>query len=112
VTEEADSDLDPALLHILSPDEELHVQARAIEGTLAVTDRRVVVTKEGRVTMDVPYAELRRVQFDIERERPATLVIVPESPSQPPDVLAIEVDQYENVARALTLVGRGLAAAG
>jgi hypothetical protein len=103
---------DPSLLHILEPDEELHVQAQAIEGILAVTSRRLVVTKEGRITLHVSYGELRRIQFDIERERPATVVIVPQSPSQSPDVLSIDVDQYENVARALAIVGQGLAAAG
>jgi hypothetical protein len=112
MSQERDTQPDPSLLHILEPDEELHVQAQAVEGILAVTNRRLVVTKEGRITLDAAYRELRRIQFDIERERPATVVIVPQSPSKSPDVLSIPVEQYETVARALAIVGQGLAASG
>jgi hypothetical protein len=111
MSEERNPQPDPSLIHILEPDEELHVQAQAVEGIFAVTNRRLVVTKEGRITLDVAYSEMRRIQFDIERDRPATVVIVPESATKSPDVLSIPVDQYETVARALAIVGQGLAAA-
>jgi hypothetical protein len=97
---------EPNLLHILQPDEELAVQAQATDGVIAGTNRRLVVTSEGRIRLDVAYGELRRVQFDIERGRPATLVIVPDAPSHPPEVLAIPPSQYEEVARLLAVVGQ------
>ena len=68
-----------------------------------------MVTNDGRIGLDVPYQELRRVQFDIERARPATFVIVPEHPANQPEVLAIPVSEYENAARALAVIGRNIA---
>jgi len=53
---------------------------------------------------------LRRIQFDVERRRPATLVLVPELPRDEPQVLAIEPERYEEVADALVIIGRRLAA--
>jgi hypothetical protein len=109
MTHEPSQDREPALLHILKPDEELYVQARATDAVVAVSDRRLVVTNGGRVALDLPYQELRRVQFDIERTRPATFVVVPEHPANPPEVLAIPVSEYENAARVLAVIGRNIA---
>jgi hypothetical protein len=105
VTQNPRETAEPGLLHILQPDEELAVQARAMDGLVAGTNRRLVVTSEGRIRLDVAYEEVRRVQFDIERGRPATLVIVPDEPSHPPEVLAIPASEYENAARLLAIVG-------
>jgi hypothetical protein len=94
---------------LLDPNEQVHAEAQADDGTLVVTDKRVAVTlRPDRFDLDVPFEALRRVQFDIERERPATLVIVPELPSDEPVVLVIPPEQYESVARALALLGRRL----
>jgi hypothetical protein len=109
VSQQREADVEPSLLHILQPDEELHVQARAMDGIVAVTNRRVVITSNERVTMDVHYGELRRIQFDIERGRPATFVVVPDDPSNPPEVLAIPASEYENTARVLALIGQRIA---
>ena len=57
-------------------------------------------------------SSVRRVQFDIEKARPATLVIVPERPDDPPQVLAVPADHYEAVAAALVTIGIRLASAG
>jgi hypothetical protein len=73
-----------------------------------VTDRRVAVAEEERIALDLPFAGLRRIQFDIERERPATLVIVPEHPSHEPQVIAVPPDRYREVTRALALIGERL----
>jgi hypothetical protein len=108
VSQERDQEAEPSLLHVLQPDEELYVQARAIGAVIGVTDRRLVVTTGGRVTMDVAYGELRRVQFDIEREHPATFVIVPDSPATPPEVLSIPESDYENAGHVLAVIGRRL----
>ena len=40
-----------------------------------------------RTRLDVPFESIRRVQFDIERSRPATLVIVPDQPADVPEVV-------------------------
>jgi len=59
-----------------------------------------------RLALDVPIADIRRVPFDIERERPATLVVVPMSPRHEPQVVAVPIEAYEAVASALVLVGK------
>src|SRR6187200_410608 len=99
----------PHLERILRPDERLHIQADAGDAILAVTDRRIALADEHRLMLDTPFDDLRRIQFDIERDRPATLVIVPESPRNPPQVLAVPPDRYDAVAEALAYIGRRLA---
>ena len=59
--------------------------------------------------LDLPIGGLRRIQFDIERQRPATLVIVPEETEQEPQVLAVAPEYYREVADALVVVGQRLA---
>jgi hypothetical protein len=95
----------------LSPDEELLARARARDAEIAVTDRRLLIAASDRLALDVPYDQLRRIQFDIERTRPATMVIVPEQRHDEPQVLAIDPDAFEEVAQALALIGRRLASA-
>jgi hypothetical protein len=98
------------VLRVLDPDEQIQAKAFAIGALVAVTDRRLAVVNERKLMIDTPFAGLRRIQFDLERDRPATLVVVPESPSQAPQVLAIPPEEYEGVTRALAIVGRRLAA--
>ena len=62
----------------LHPDEEVRVEAAAGHSVMVVTNRRLAITSTDRVALDVSIDNLRRVQFDIERERPATLVVVPQ----------------------------------
>ena len=76
---------------------------------LVTSDRLLVVTKPLRRLLDVPIEEVRRIQFDIERRRPATLVIVPEHASDEPQVLTVHHDYYADVASALALVGQRIA---
>jgi hypothetical protein len=106
------SDLEPSVLHVLEPGEELRVRARATEAVLAVTDRRLVVAARERIALAVPFHSLRRIQFDIERDRPATLVIVPEMAHDEPQVLSIPPDRYPEAAEALVLIGQALARSG
>jgi hypothetical protein len=95
------------VLSLLEPDEQVHAQAAAEDAIMLVTDRRLAVaTNDQCFALDIPFEHLRRVQFDIERSRPATLVLVPESPSDHPQVLAIAPDQYDATARALALLGK------
>jgi len=83
------------ILRALHPDEEIHVQVGSNE----------------RLALDVSIDNLRRIQFDIERDRPATLVVVPQQPLDEPQVLAVRPSEYEGVAQALVVVGQRLAAA-
>jgi hypothetical protein len=96
------------VLHLLEPDEQLHTKARAIDGLVAVTDRRILVQSGGRVALDVRVDQLRRIQFDVERTRPATLVIVPEHPSHEPQVLGIPHEEIEAAAHAVADIGKRL----
>ena len=104
-------EVEPHLLEALEPGEQLRVQARSREAVLAVTDRRLVVAAPERVALAVPLEGLRRIQFDIERDRPATLVIVPEQAHDEPQVLSIPRDQFPAAAEALVLIGQLLAPA-
>ena len=79
---------DHPALRRLRADEKVQVQASAGDTLVIVTDRRMTVANAERLMLDVPIENLRRIQFDIERERPATLVIVPERPENEPQVLA------------------------
>ncbi len=98
----------PHVLQLLDPDEELRHQAPAKDLVLVLTDRRLVVADDDRVTLDIPYPRLRRVQLDVERSRPATLVLVPESPEDEPQVLAIPHADLERAASAVAMIGRRL----
>ncbi len=90
-------------------DESVRLRAQLGDAAMPVTDQRLVVVTRDRHLLDVPIDEVRRIQFDIERSRPATLVIVPEHPNHEPQVLAVHHDHYKDVAEALVLVGLRLA---
>ena len=100
---------DPNLRRALDAGEEVRARAAAADAVLAVTDRRVVVASAARVALAVPIEEIRRIQFDIERSRPATMVIVPEHREREAQVLTIPTDQYEAAARVLVTLGQDLA---
>jgi hypothetical protein len=106
-----DEALLPAVLPILDPDEELSIALRATDAIVAVTTRRLLVKVNKRLALDVAYPGLRRIQFDIERSRPATLVIVPENPTHEAQVLSIPVEEIPRCAQALGIVSQRLAAA-
>ena len=103
---------DPDLLRALVAGEVVRARAQAADAVLAVTDRRVVVASAAKVALAVPIDEIRRIQFDIERTRPATMVIVPEHREREAQVLTIPVDQYGDAARVLVTLGLDLARAG
>jgi hypothetical protein len=109
---EAEYSPEPRLRGVLHSDEELRVQARATDSLVAVTDRRLVIAAPKRVALAIPFVELRRIQFDIEKDRPATLVVVPETPEHEPQVLTIPPEQYQAAAEALVAIGLQLAAVG
>ena len=102
---------DPVALSFLEPDEHVEVIAETPGARLLVTDRRLAVATDDRVALDIGFEGLRRIQFDIERQRPATLVIVPELASHEPQVLAVPPSRYDEITRALAIIGRRLAEA-
>lgn len=99
-------DLIQAFLH---PDERVEHRARAGEAVIALTDRRLAVVDAARVALAVDIDQVRRVQFDIEKRRPATLVIVPEHPSDMPQTLAVHPEYYDEIAAVLVTLGRRIA---
>jgi hypothetical protein len=105
---ERDDDHEVRIRRWLDPDEPIHASARARDVALAVSDRRLVIVERDRLALDVPFERVRRVQFDIERDRPATLVIVPEHPEDEPQVLPIPKEEYRAVADALVAIGMQL----
>jgi hypothetical protein len=80
----------------------------AQDAIIAVTSQRLIVTEGERLVVNVPFSELRRVQFDIERGRPATLVIVPEHVANEPRVLAVPASTLREAAVALAAIGERL----
>ena len=100
------NDLPTDLLH---PGEELRATARAQDAYIAATSRRLIVIANESLAIDVPYKDLRRVQFDLERKRPATFVIVPDSPAHPARVLDIPWDEVPNVAQVLATMSEAFA---
>ena len=101
-------DADPILSQVLHPGERITHRTRATEAVLAMTTQRLVVAASSRVALAIPFEGVRRIQFDIERNRPATLVIVPELSHDEPQVLAIPPDQYRAAADALVALGLAL----
>ncbi len=99
----------PAIQALLEPGERLAHSAQAVDAVVALTDRRLAVIEAERVSLVVDIEHVRRVQFDIEKERPATLSIVPEHPLDPPQSLGIAPEHYDEVAVLLVVLGKRLA---
>jgi hypothetical protein len=99
--------LDHPIRQVLRPGETIRVHIPA-PATVLVTDERIAIAEANRVALDVEITGLRRIQFDIERERPATLVLVPDDPAHQPQVLAIPPEHYQAVGEALTYIGQRL----
>jgi hypothetical protein len=99
---------DQEILRLLQPGERIALDVTATNEELRVTDRRLLVTSAGQVRLDIAYERLRRIQFDIEAGRPATMVIVPHLPSDEPQVLAIPNESLHQAAELLAFVGERL----
>ncbi len=93
---------------LLQPDERIEIHAHAEEAIVAVTNQRVVVTTDNKLMIATPFDRLRRIELSFERERPGTLIIVPESPQEQPQILSMPPDEYDTVAQGLAIIGRRL----
>jgi hypothetical protein len=100
------------LPHILQPGEVLEGHADANGSVIAVTGERLVVAEGDKAVLDVPFDELRRIQFDIEHHRDATLVIVPEHISNWPIVVTVPPSQLMQTALVLARIGEHLSHGG
>jgi hypothetical protein len=109
VTHQPDPNEPPAVPHVLRPSEEIQHAVTAGGLLLAVTTDRIAVMEDGRAVLDVSIDDLRRIQFDIKKRRPASLVIAPEHPGDPPLVQAVLPTEYPAVAAALVSIGQSLA---
>ena len=94
------------LPHILLPGEVVESQAQADGFLIAVTKQRIVVTDGDRTVLDLPFGGLRRIQFDLERGRDATLVLVPERVQNEPRVFSVPMSNLMETASTLALIGR------
>lgn len=92
-------------LRAIAP-EDIRARATADGHVVTVTDDLLRVGADELVRLDVPIKAVRRIEFDIERERPATLVIVPYAPSDEPQVIMVHPEDYEGVAHALAVLGK------
>ena len=86
----------------------METHATAQDVVIAVTNERLIVVDDNRPILDVPFSGLRRIQFDIERGRPASLVIVPELVRDEPRVLNIPIAKLREAAIALARIGERL----
>jgi hypothetical protein len=78
------------------------------EGILIVDDHRISVRGPSRAMLDIDIDGVRRVQFDIERGVPATMVIVPSAATQLPQVLSIPREQHLPAVQAMYRIGRAM----
>jgi hypothetical protein len=72
---------------------------------LAVTANRLLVARDARLVLYSPFAAILRIEFDVERGLPASMIIVPTDPALGPTVLAIANEHLTEAARAVALVG-------
>ena len=69
--------IDNHLFELLEPDEAIELIAHTRTHRIVVTNLGLAIADDERVAWHIPYAALRRIEFDIEHDRPATLVIMP-----------------------------------
>ena len=92
----------------LGQEEAVLVATTTERALVALTERRLIVREAERVALDLAIEDIRRVQFDVERGRPATFAIVPHSPLREPQVLAVPIDRLDAVSRMIAIVGQRL----
>ena len=92
-------------LPVLDVGETIEAQAEAQDARLIVTDRRLVVVRGPTVVVDLRFPKLRRVEFDVEHDRQPIVIVVPDDPADEPHSLALDPEQYDEIARVLRVVG-------
>jgi hypothetical protein len=97
------------VLLALEPGETVRTQTRGANALLALTEQRLLVAEGQRLALSLGFEELRRIEFDVERNRPATLIIVPDKPSAEPVALSIPPEEIPAASKAIAVIGRRLA---
>jgi hypothetical protein len=90
------------------PDEHVLADVETEDGRLLVTDRRLAISRGVRLALDLRFDEIRRIQLDIERHRPATMVVVPDSARNEPQVLPIPTHALDIATGALSFIGHAI----
>jgi hypothetical protein len=91
-------------LPVLDVGETIEAQAEAQDARLIVTDRRLVVVRGPVVVVDLRFPKLRRVEFDVEHDREPIVIVVPEDPGEKSHSLALDPEQYDEIARVVGVV--------
>ena len=91
-------------LQAISP-QDIRAQSSADGHVVVLTDELLRVGSGEEVHLDVPIGDIRRIQFDVERDRPATLVIVPDAAWRDSQIIMVEPKDYEGVAHVITVLG-------
>lgn len=98
----------PEIMSLLQPQEHVLAHVRSTEGRLAVTDRRILVIDGGRLALNVGVERVRRIEFDVDKGRPATMVIVPEDAEHGPQVLSIPESGLQGASSVLAVFAERL----
>ena len=93
------------LPHVLHPGEVVETQAIVEGSAIAITQERLIVAEADKTVLDIRFEEVRRIQFDIERGRDATLVIVPEHINNWPRVVSVPVRHLRETSAVLARIG-------
>lgn len=86
----------------------MRTTARAEGALIVITDQRIIVAEGPRTLMALPFAAIRRAELNVEVGQPATLTIVPDSPSNPPQILSVVTTDYAKAAEAVATIGEQL----
>ena len=92
-------------MRLLRPGERVEHSLSSLDARLRATDRRLIVTAGLWVPLDIAYADIRRIEFDLEAGRPGVLVVVPFDVKDPPQMLSIGRDRLHKAAEVLAFIG-------
>ncbi len=100
--------IDPHLVRALGG-EEVTTGAELDEVTVALTPSRLVVADPQRLRLDLPLAQLHRVQLVVESDRPGLLTFVPVNDRYPAVLVSVPREQFEEAGEVVMAIGRVVA---
>jgi len=100
--------MDPHVSRALAGEEVL--AAVELEQVLvALTPSRLIIADPQRLRLDLPLAELHRVQLVVESDRPGMLTFIPKSDRYPADLVPVPREQFEEAGQVVMAIGRVVA---
>jgi hypothetical protein len=90
---------------VLRPGETIRKTVSTTDSLVALTNRRLLVVTGKRLALDLPIPGVRRIQLDVERRRPSTLVIVPDDPGHEAQVLTLEDEHLDATTEIVAVIG-------